>query len=111
MREIAVFLEEEVYVRFVSVKDFGGAAEIWEALPQEQEMVITDEGKPVALLTPLNGKMPESAFPALRRARAVNAVTRMQEISAGLGNDKMTREEINAVIAYARKQAAYENSN
>jgi hypothetical protein len=33
----------------------------------------------------------------------VNAVAKMQEISAALGNDNMTLEEINAIIADVRK--------
>jgi len=37
------------------------------------------------------------------RAKAINAVKRMQETSVSLGNDEMTIDEINAAIADVRK--------
>jgi antitoxin (DNA-binding transcriptional repressor) of toxin-antitoxin stability system len=91
-------------MRFVSVRDLRtSSANIWKTLPQEQEMVITNKGKPVALLTPLSDRTLEDTLSAVRRAKAVNAVKKMQEISSVLGNDKMTLEEINAIIADVRK--------
>jgi hypothetical protein len=42
-------------MKFVSTGDFRrSSAKIWEILPEEREMVITDNGKPIALLTPLS---------------------------------------------------------
>jgi hypothetical protein len=40
----------------------------------------------------------------VRRAKAINAVRKIQEISVKLGNDKMSLEEINAIIADVRKK-------
>jgi hypothetical protein len=43
-----------VYMKFVSVRDFrASSANIWKTLPEEQEMVIANNGKPIALLTPI----------------------------------------------------------
>ena len=44
----------------------------------------------------------EDTVSAVRKAKAINAMKKMQEISVSLGNDKMTLEEINAVIKDVR---------
>jgi antitoxin (DNA-binding transcriptional repressor) of toxin-antitoxin stability system len=91
-------------MKFISVRDFRTAsAGIWKKLPVEREMIVTNNGKPIALLTPLTDETLEDTVSAVRRAKAINAVKKMQEISVSLGNDKMTLEEINAVISGVRK--------
>jgi len=92
-------------MRFVTVRDFRTeSANIWKTLPREQEMVITNNGKPVALLTPLTDKTLEETLSAVRRAKAINAVKLLQQQSIKNGTDKMTLEEINAEIKKARKE-------
>jgi antitoxin (DNA-binding transcriptional repressor) of toxin-antitoxin stability system len=92
-------------MKFVSVRDFRTAsAGIWKKLSTEREMIVTNNGKPIALLTPLSDETLEDTVSAVRRARAINAVKKMQEISVGLGNDKMTLDDINAIISEARKK-------
>jgi len=91
-------------MKFISVRDFRtSSSEIWKNLPSEREMVVTNNGKPIALLTPLTDRTLEDTVSAVRRATAVNAVKKMQETSAAIGNDGMTLDEINAVISDARK--------
>jgi antitoxin (DNA-binding transcriptional repressor) of toxin-antitoxin stability system len=91
-------------MKFVSVRDFRTAsANIWKTLPEEQEMVITNNGKPIALLTPLSDKTLEDTLSAVRRAKAINAVKLIQQQSIKSGLDKITLEEINAEIKIARK--------
>ncbi|MDR0599479.1 MAG: type II toxin-antitoxin system Phd/YefM family antitoxin [Treponema sp.] len=92
-------------MKFVTVKDFRTSPSIWEKLPTEREMVITSGGKPIALLTPLSDETLEDTVSAVRKAMAVNAVRKMQEISVSLGNDKMTLDEINAIIENARTES------
>ena len=90
-------------MKFVTVRDFRTSpASIWKKLPSEREMVITNNGKPIALLTPLNDETLEETISAFRKAKAINAARKMQEISVSLGNDKMALEEINAIISEAR---------
>ena len=91
-------------MKFVSVRDFRTAsASIWKKLPVERAMIITNNGKPIALLTPLSDETLEDTVSAVRRAKAINAVKKMQEISVSMGNEKMTLEEINAIISDVRK--------
>ena len=92
-------------MKFVTVRDFRTSpAAIWKKLPSERELVITNNGKPIALLTPLNDETLEDTISAVRKAKAINAMRKMQEISQALGNDKMTLEEINAIIKAAREK-------
>ena len=86
-------------MKFVTVRDFRTSpASIWEKLPSERELIITNNGKPIALLTPLSDETLEDTVSAVRRAKAINAMRKMQEISVSLGNHKMSLEEINAII-------------
>jgi len=92
-------------MKFVTVRDFrSSSAAIWKRLPKEREMVITNNGKPIALLTPLTDETLEDTISAFRQARAISAVKKMQEISVSLGNDKMTLDEINAIIRETRQE-------
>jgi len=89
-------------MNFITVSDFRASkTNIWRRLPSERELIVTDNGKPIALLTPLDGETMEDTLSAFRRAKAVTAVKQMQEVSRSLGNDKMTSEEVDAVISEA----------
>ncbi|MDR2591373.1 MAG: hypothetical protein LBC59_01020 [Chitinispirillales bacterium] len=90
-------------MKFVTVSDFRASkTNIWRRLPSERELIVTDNGKPIALLTPLDGETMEDTLSAFRRARAITAMKQMQEVSLSLGNDKMTSEDVDAAISEAR---------
>jgi len=89
-------------MKFVTVKDLKTSPEIWKVLPSEREMIITNNGKPIALLSPLNDEMMDDTVLAVRKAKALNAVKKMQDISASLGNNKLSVEEINTIINVVR---------
>jgi len=92
-------------MKFISVRDFRtSSANIWKTLPEEQEMVITNNGKPIALLTPLSDRNLEDSLSAIRRARAINAVKMIQQESIKNGTDKMTLDEINNEIKMSRRE-------
>ena len=92
-------------MKFVTVRDFRTSpAAIWKKLPSERELIITNNGKPIALLTPLNDETLEDTVSAVRKAKAINAMKKMQEISVNLGNNKMTLEEINTIIKDSRRE-------
>jgi len=92
-------------MKFVTVRDFRTSpAVIWKKLPSEREMIITNNGKPIALITSLTDETLEDTVSALRQAKAANAMKKMQEISASLGNDKMTLDNINKIIKETRKK-------
>lgn len=92
-------------MKFVTVRDFRTSpSTIWKKLPSERELIITNNGKPIALLTPLNDETLEDTVAAVRKAKAINAMKKMQELSVSVGNDTMTLEEINTIINKVRKK-------
>ncbi|MBI4700858.1 MAG: type II toxin-antitoxin system prevent-host-death family antitoxin [Deltaproteobacteria bacterium] len=94
-------------MRFVTVRDLRGrSAEVWERLRKDKDMVITSNGKPIAILSAVSGDKIVEALAAIRRARAAAAVAAMQMKSVEVGADKMTSAEINAEIAAARRERA-----
>ncbi len=91
-------------MKFVSVRDFRSkSAQVWKQLKKEDEMVITSNGKPVALLTSLSDENLEETLKTVRKVKAMAAVTAMQLRSAERGNDKLKINEINKEIAAVRK--------
>ncbi|AEF85195.1 prevent-host-death family protein [Treponema primitia ZAS-2] len=93
-------------MKFISVRDFRtSSANIWKTLPEEQEMVITNNGKPIALLTPLNDKNLENTLASLRQAKAINAVKLIQQESVAKGLDRTTMGEIDEEIKKIRKES------
>ncbi len=94
-------------MRFLSVRDLRSKTnETWQRLHEEGEMVITSNGHPIAILSPVSDTNLEESLDAIRRARAVSAVLETQTRSVELGTDSMPLEEINAEIAAARRQRA-----
>jgi antitoxin (DNA-binding transcriptional repressor) of toxin-antitoxin stability system len=91
-------------VKFVSVRDLRGrSAEIWRELPAEREMVITSNGRPVAILAAVGESNVEEALASFRRARAVDAVASLQRRSVARGTNALGDAEITAEIAAARQ--------
>lgn len=91
-------------MRFITVRDLRTTpAQVWKELPEEQEIVITNNGKPIALLTPLTDTDLEDTLSAVRRARAINAVKKMQATAAAKGLSGMTMEDIDQEIKAYRK--------
>lgn len=91
-------------MRFVSVRDLRGkSAEVWQRLQDEKDIVVTSNGRPIALLSTVSEKNLEESIATLRRARAMAAVQEMQAASVLKGTHRMTPEEINAEIQAVRK--------
>lgn len=95
----------EVRMKFVSVRDLrGNSARIWQELPVEKEMVITSNGRPIAILAAVNESNLEEALSAFRTARAVEAVAQLQQRSLEHGTDQITIAEIEAEIKTVRSK-------
>lgn len=90
-------------MKFITVRDFRTSpAQIWKQLPTEQEFIITNNGKPIALLTPLTDETLEETIKTIRKAKAINAVKKMQEISIQKGTNTLSEEEIEKEIKRTR---------
>ena len=91
-------------MKFITVRDFRTyPKKIWEDLKTVQEMVITNNGKPIALLTPLSDSDMESTIKAVRQAKAKISVERMRSISAKRKTYKLSGKQINMLVAESRK--------
>lgn len=91
-------------MRFITIRDLRSkSAQIQRQLPKEKEMVLTSNGKPIAILSATSGDTLEKSLAMARRIRAENAVTSMQKRSMEVGNNRLSLDEINAEIAAVRK--------
>ena len=92
-------------MRFVSVRELRErSASIWKALAEEKYLVITSNGKPIALLSATSGESLEESLDALRRARAQAAASAMQRAAQRAGSDRISLDDINAEISAARAE-------
>jgi prevent-host-death family protein len=91
-------------MKFLSVRDLrGNSARVWRELPTEREMVVTSNGRPVAVLTTVDEGSVEQALTAWRRVRATQAVADIQQESARKGTDRLSMRDIDAEIEAARR--------
>jgi len=92
-------------MKFVTVRDLRlKAAQVWKQLQKEKEMVITSNGKPIALLSGIKEDNLESSLSALRRSRAVMAINNIQNRSVRKGKDKISTSEIDDEIRAVRRR-------
>ncbi len=94
-------------MRFVSVRELRNqSALVWKVLSEEKDLVITSNGKPIALLSAMVEEDLEVSLGAVRRARAQAAVTALQQASLQTGTDRLSLEDVNAEINAARRERA-----
>ena len=92
-------------MRFITIRDLRGkSGEIQKRLPEEKEMVLTSNGKPIGILISTSPDRMEESLSMIRRLQAMEAVNRMQRRSVEAGTDRMSLKEINEEIAGARKE-------
>ena len=94
-------------MKFLSVRDLRGkSAEIWKRLPGEREMIITNNGRPIAILAAVNESNLEESLAAFRQARAGEAVASLQRRSVEQGTDKISMGEVEEEIKAVRRKRA-----
>ena len=91
-------------VEFVSVSELSSrSAAVWRSLAREKDLVVTSNGKPIAVLSATTASTLEASLAALRQARAQLAVAAMQQRARETGADRLTLEDVNAEIDAARR--------
>jgi len=92
-------------MKFLSVRDLRGhSARVWRELPHEKEMIVTSNGRPVAVLTAVNESNVEQSLAAWRQARAQQVITDIQTQSSRRGLAGLSMEAIDAEIAQVRRR-------
>jgi antitoxin (DNA-binding transcriptional repressor) of toxin-antitoxin stability system len=93
----------EVKMRYVSVRELNTKPKkVWERI-KEEDVVITSNGKPIALLYGVTEETLEKKVSAVRRSRALLALEEMQKTSLDRGLDRLTEAKIEAEIQAVRK--------
>ncbi len=91
-------------MKFLTVRDLRSkSAQIWKELPNEKEMIITNNGRPVAILSSINESNLEKSLNSIRRARIGDAISSLQQESIKHETNKITLKEINKEIKESRK--------
>lgn len=92
-------------MRFVPVRDLrSNIARLREDLETEREVVVTANGRPFALMTRVDPDNVEEEVLAIRRARARAALSRIRTKAKADGLDRMTMDQIDAIIATSRRE-------
>ena len=91
-------------MKFITVRDLRGrSGQVWTKLAREREVILTSNGKPIAILSAVSEDTLEESLVAVRRARAVAAVGKMQRHPVQVGTNKLFTRDIAAEIKAARK--------
>jgi antitoxin (DNA-binding transcriptional repressor) of toxin-antitoxin stability system len=94
-------------MEFVSVRELRiHAAQVWKRLSAAGELIITSNGRPIALLSGVTPATLEATLTALRRARAQVAVSVLRDAAQARGYETTAADEIEAEVAASRKARA-----
>ena len=89
-------------MEFYSVRDLRtDSKNMWRTLSSRREVVLTNNGKPAALMIDVSNSDFEQVLQAVRQAKAMIAFNTMRATAAE--NGYMTEEDIEAEISAARR--------
>jgi prevent-host-death family protein len=75
----------------------------WLKSVDNDDLIVTSDGQPVAVLLPINAKSLEPTLSALRSVRAVQAQIALQQAADANGTSSLSMEDIDAEIKDARQ--------
>jgi antitoxin (DNA-binding transcriptional repressor) of toxin-antitoxin stability system len=91
-------------MKFVSTRDLRNRPGHVRELAQKEEVVLTADGKPFAILLGIEGDDLEETAMAIRQAKAQRALSRLRRQAARLSSIKRTPETIAAEIRAVRRK-------
>lgn len=92
-------------MNFYSVRDLRThPKEIWKKLSESREIIITNNGKPTALMIEVDEENVEEILNSLRQAMAMRALNQIRMQAREKGLDKMSLAEIEEEIRAVRKE-------
>ena len=96
---------------YVTVRELRAeSGKVWERIEAGEEIVVTRNGKPFALLLHTEPGEVEEALRVHRAARFGAVLDRIQAHAKARGLDRITEEEIEAEIAASRKERSAANT-
>ncbi|NOX21290.1 MAG: type II toxin-antitoxin system prevent-host-death family antitoxin [Nitrospirae bacterium] len=92
-------------MKFVTVRELKQkTTEIWRLVKKGEELVITSNGKPIALLTGISEDTLEDDLDTIRRVSALKSLDRIHRESLKKGTYKISMEEIDREIKKVRRK-------
>lgn len=92
-------------MNFYTVRDLRThPREVWEKLADGNEVIITNNGKPSALMIEIDDENFEDVLAELRQVKAMRAVNKLRLSSIQKGKSEMSLAEIDAEISKARRE-------
>ena len=94
-------------MKFVTIRDLRSRSrQVQIDLPKYKDMILTSNGKPIAIMSVITEESLEESLSAIRRARTISAVTGLQLQGAKSGRYMMPANEIDAQIKEVRRLRA-----
>ena len=91
-------------MKFISTRELRNRPGYVRELAQKEELVLTADGKPVAILLGVEGEDLEEAALILRQAKAQRALSRMRQQASRRGIAQATPRAIEAEIRAIRRK-------
>jgi len=89
---------------FYSVRDLNTSSkEVWQSLSDNGEVVITNNGRPTAIMINVDGADLEETIAAIRQANTMKAINRMRMASQRNGTSALSDEDIQAEVDAVRR--------
>ena len=91
-------------MKFVTVRELRGrTSELWDELARQRELILTNNGKPIAILSATDAESLERSLRNLRRCRAADALSGLQREAERSGLDRLASDEVDEEIQAFRK--------
>jgi len=92
-------------MKFISIRDLRkDTAKLRRDLDADREIVLTANGRPIAVMTRVGAENVEEEVAAIRRARARTALSRMRTRAKAEGSDRLSMDQIDAIVAQVRRE-------
>ena len=92
-------------MRFISVRDVRlKPGEVWKLSKQEKDLIITTNGRPIAILVGITEETLEDELDAIQRSRTLRALDSLQKESVLKGTDQISSADIDSEIRVVRKR-------
>jgi antitoxin (DNA-binding transcriptional repressor) of toxin-antitoxin stability system len=91
-------------MKLIAIKDLKQPRQLKQRLLAEKELLLTSDGKPVAILVSVDGtEDPETVLRAIRDSRSRLALSRIREAASSTGASGLSLADIHREIAAARR--------
>ena len=90
-------------MEFITVRDFrSGTSNLWDRLERDGKMVITNNGRPTAIMINIANQDFEAVLDSINQAEFMRSVSSMRAVATV--NGYMTEEEIETEIQASRSE-------